>query len=497
MDSEKALIRRLSILGKSSFKPKLPIIGIIFALIASVSFYLCRTHDEQIWQELYSYHAEHLLQKEKLIYQDFYYKRLAIEQKGSESQLTAIKKAIKQKDKQTLSHIILSDRSFRTYLNQKASIYFSSKQKDLWINNNTTLTTQLNQLTTYRFALIPELFIASPSISNLITYNFIDNRLENLLSNIVLFLLLCSIAETFIKRGLVLGALSISSLVYGCAYLFIADSFSAPLQAPHGMIYFLFFMLSSAFIKYQYPKKFAKTKRYFLIGLLLFSLKIALDSYFNLFNMDVLMSLIPIFIIGLTLGWFIILINIKNQGQLSTEDNTQEFLTKRSRHQYSEALSALSRFNFNYSRQALQALRQEHPDSLRILESSYHLEKLKPEESNFWTLAESRIEHCLMTQNYNEMLSIFQDIQKTAPSRHQAGRHISPDHYLKILLVFVNHGDIPKAEQAFMFLDLAGNQTLVKEACKLLIETFSQKQNSSKKEHYQALIDSYIDKKIS
>jgi hypothetical protein len=305
---------------------------------------------------------------------------------------------------------------------------------------------------------------------------------------------LCGIAETFIKRAKLLGALFISSLVYGCTYLFIADSFTAPLQASNGIVYFLGFAILSAFVKYQYPSNFAKTKCYFLIGLFLFGLKIALDSYFNLFSMDVLMSLVPISIIGLTLGWFINLLSIKNQEQPSTEANTQEFLSDKSRHQYSEALSALSRFNFNYARKVLHALKQEHPDSIRILESSYHLEKLQPEESNFWTLAESRIEHCLITQNYNKMLSIFQDIQKVAPSRDLAGKHISPDHYLKILMVFVNHGDIEKAEHAFMFLDLAGNKILVKEACILLLEAFSQKQNISKKIHYQALIDSYIDK---
>ena len=434
-----------------------------------------------------------MLQKETLIYQDFYHKRLAIEQKGSEAQLTAIKDAIKQKDQQVLSHTILSDRSFRIYLSQKASIYFSKKQTDHWINHSTILSSKLNQLSTYRFALIPERFIISPSITNLISYNFIDNRFENFLSNIILFLLLCGIAENFIKRGKLLGALLISSLVYGCAYLFLADSFSAPLQTPNGIIYFLSFAILSAFVKSQYPTKFAKTKFYFVIGMLIFGLKIALDYYFDLFNMNALMSLIPLSIIAVILGWFITFLPFKNQVKISSETQTQECLSNKSRHQYSEALSGLSRFNFNYARQALQVLRQKYPASIRILESSYHIEKLRPDESIFWTLAESRIEHCLITQNYTEMLSLFQDIQKAAPSRQLAGKQISPDHYLKILMVLVNHGDIEKAEHAYMFLELAGDKPVVKEACKLLIDTFSQNQNIQKKEHYQALLEHYID----
>lgn len=493
MDSKEALIRKQSIADKNSLIPKLPIIGIIFALMASTSFYLCHTNDEQAWQGLYAYHADHLLQEEKLIYQDFYHKRLAIEQKGSAAQLSVINNAIKQKDKQALSHIILSDRSFRIYLAQKASIHFSTEQKNLWESHNTILTKKLSELSTYRFALIPELFIESPSITNLLTYNFIDNQFVNFLSNSILLLILCCIAENFIKRNIVLGAVVISSLVYSCTYLFIADSFTPPLQAMNGIVYFFSFAIFSAFVKSEYPTKFAGSKRYLLIGLLLFCFKIALDSYFEIFSLASLISLIPLCIIALALGWFFKSFSRQNQEPLYPDRQIQKPLSNKARHQYSEALSGLSRFNFSYARQALQALRREYPDSINILESSYHLEKLQTEESNFWRLAESRIEHYLVTQNYTEMLSIFQDIQKTAPSRNLAGKHISPDHYLKILMVFVNHGDIEKAEHAFMFLELAGNRTLVKEACKLLIETFSQKQNRQKTEHYQALLESYTD----
>tara|TARA_R110001592_G_scaffold319724_3_gene597477 strand:+ start:4665 stop:6152 length:1488 start_codon:yes stop_codon:yes gene_type:complete len=493
MDAKETLTIKPSCAGKSSLIPKIPLVGIVIALIASTAFYLSRMHDQQVWQALHGYHEENLLEKEEPLYLDFYQKRLAIEQKGSKAQVTLIKNAISRKDKKALSHIILSDRSFRTYLSQKASIYFSPKQQELWIKHNSILTAQLSRLSTYRFALIPEIFIVSPSLANLVTYNFIDNRIESFLSNILIFLLLCAIAENFIRRSVILGAFFISSITYAGTYLFIADSFTAPLQTLNGVVYFFGFAIISAFVKSQYPEKFRHSKRYFVIALLLLGFKIIVDVYFNVFSLILLIGLIPLCISGVLLGWFSSRFTLKNQDQLSTETHLQALLPKKSRHQYAEALTGLNRFNFKYARQVLQVLRTEHPDSLRILESSYHLEKLKPDEPSFWALAEARIENCLITQNYPEMLLIFQDIQKAAPSRDSASKHISTDHYLKILIVFIRHGNTEKAEHAFMFLELAGNQTLIKEACKLLIDVFSQKQDVQKKAHYLALLESYVD----
>jgi hypothetical protein len=204
-------------------------------------------------------------------------------------------------------------------------------------------------------------------------------------------------------------------------------------------------------------------------------------------------------ILASAFGWFyqkrlFQTISVDNEVSASTIEDL-DVLTKESRQNYAEALSGLSRFNFRYARQVLRPLRETCPKSLQILENSYHLEKLCPDEADFWLLAENRIEYCLVNQNYSEMLSVFQDIQKVAPSRELAGKNISPDHYLKMLVVFLNHNDIEKAEHAFMFLELAAKPVLVKEACKLLIDAFSKKQNSKKMAHYQALFESYFDAK--
>lgn len=486
MDSKNTLISKLSIFQR------LPIFGIVFVLIASAAFYLCRTQNEQAWHSINDYYSEHLLQQEKLIYQDFYYKRLAIEQKGTEAQLALIKQAISDQDHKTLSQIILSDRSFRTYLAQKAPIYFSNSKKEQWLNYNQALTTHLHTLSEYQFAIIPELFIASPAIANLFTYIFVDTQLINFLSNIFLFLLLSVVAERFIKKSLFLMMLMAASVAFSGLYLFTADSFTPPLMGLNGTIYLMGLIILSISLKIHSQRGHRRSKLYLLIGLLILSSKLTLDFYLAIFNHDFLISLTGLSISGLVASWLYPHLFYPQTRASNSNTIRSDFLPKHGRQKYSEALLGLSRFNFDYSRTLLRRLRKDYPNSLHILESNYHLEKLQPEADNFWALAQTRIEHCLTEQNYTGMLSIFQDIQKAAPNKQTAGKHISPDHYLKILVVFVHHGNIEKAEHAFMFLELAGEQTLVKDACKLLIETFSKKQDHKKQEHYRALLDNYL-----
>lgn len=487
MDAKETLI------NTPSLSKKIPILGIIFVLIASAAFYLCRTQNLYAWTSIYDYYSEHLLQQEKLLYQDFYYKRLAIEQRGTQSQLDSIKQAIANQEHKALSKIILTDRSFRIFLTQKAPIYFSATQKQQWIEHNKALSLKLHTLSEYRFAIIPELFITRPAITNLFTHIFVDTNSLNFLSNIVLFLLLAIFIERLIKRRLFCTLLLVSSLAFSCLYLFIGSSFSAPLTALNGTIYLMAALCLSYFLKHHYRIKCQRSNLYLFLALSLLTSKIILDIYSNIFSDDFLISLIIICLCGVLASWFYLQFNDSDTALLNTEGNNTEHLPSHARQKYSEAFLGLSRFNFEYARTLLRRLRESYPNSLNILESSYYLEKLQPDEANFWSLAQIRIEHCLVTQDYKGMLAIFHDIQKAAPKRQSASKHISPEHYLKMLVIFIQHGDIVKAEHAFMFLELAGDPYLVKDACKLLIDIFSKKHNLKKQSHYQDLLDRYLE----
>ena len=491
MDTKETLIKESSTTNRLLTFSQFPILGLILALITCVVFYLSHSHDQKVWQQLFIYHSNHLLKTEAPLYEDFYNKRLSIEKVGSEKELASIQEAIKSKHKEQLSAFILSDRSFRIFLEKKAPIYFSPNERTYWLTHNKIVAQTLESLYAYQLGLIPERFITSPKIANLLSYIFIDEQIINVLSNLILLLLLCIIIERYVKRAYLAGFIISFSLVYASLYLSIADSFSKPLFGLNGLIYILSALITSIFIQTYFKTRFHRKKLYLIIGTLLICLKIACDVFFQTMSVAGLYALLPLCILGLIFASILYQFACRNIG-VTTVQTTLPALSESTRADYEEALKGLSRFNFKYARQKLRLLIEEEPSSQRIMESSYHLEKLSPEDSIFGQLAQSRIDDALIRQDYLTVRSIFQDIQRSAPTRNAAKKHISADYYLKMLVLFLQHNDFEKAEHVFMFLELAGQKILVQEACKLLIESFTDKQLLKKKTHYQALYQNYL-----
>lgn len=486
MDSEKTLIHRV------------PYIAISLTLIASVIFYFTRDHDAEVWQKIDSFYVDHLLQIEQPLFLDFYQKRLNIEQTGSAARLSYLSALAAEKQTTTLSREIISDRGFGAYLDQKAPLYFSDKQFQRWRQDKNTLKSYLSQLSTSRFAIIPESFRSNPTFASLFSYPFIDIQRLNLVSNLFLFLLLCSFAEQRLNRITLSQFLAASVVVHASLYLCIANILTPPLYGLNMQVYVLFSLFFTTFIRLNFPftrTDFSSNKLFyssFIVICLLMIGKIVLDTFSGMFNAIFLVCLA-----GLCSGISIISWFIATRSQLKQkppEPHTAQpaSLQAELRKPYSEALNAVSKFNFNYARQQLRLLLKEAPQSTQIVESSYHLEKLVPEDPAFWQLAKTRIEASLISNNYADMLAIFQDIQTAAPSKSRATEHISPEHYLKMLVLFVKQSHLEKAEHAFMFLELNGKAALVQEACRLLIEAFAKKHNVKKQQHYQALLDHYL-----
>ena len=136
MDSKETLDKQALAYPEPLRKFRFPIVGVILTLIASMAFYACHTHDKKVWKQLYEYHSIHLLKIEKSHFQDFYSKRLLIENLGSANELASIKSAIQSNHRKQLTKLILSDRSFRIFLEQKAPIYFSPEERVYWQTHN-------------------------------------------------------------------------------------------------------------------------------------------------------------------------------------------------------------------------------------------------------------------------------------------------------------------------------------------------------------------------
>ena len=87
------------------------------------------------------------------------------------------------------------------------------------------------------------------------------------------------------------------------------------------------------------------------------------------------------------------------------------------------------------------------------------------------------------------MKRLFQDIQKNAASKQRAKKSLEPEYYHKMMMVFVKNDDLNKAEQAFLFLELAGQKEIIKDACQLLIQEFKSRRISAKQQQYQMLFE--------
>lgn len=470
---------------------KLPLSGSLFGIVLAVVFFLCHSHDQKIRAFLYDYHGKHLLEIEAPIYDDFYSKRLAIEQVGSQSKLEQFRAARKHKKARTVSQFILLDRSFRPYIDENSPLFFTTKETENWQYHSKTVTRLLTDLSTYQFGLIPEHFDASPQFSRLLSYLFVDTDWLNLASNIILILCLFVLLEARIQRRRLWAALFLLSIVHGSLYLLFADALTSPLIGSNILVYFLSGLTLSLYLQ-QFMLSRKPVYLYFILAtMLLWLLKAGLDAYYGFVSSAQLMGLILASLAGGLFGWpgshLLTRQDLKNQQAVS--DTPLNALSADLRAQYHEALTALTRFNFTYARSKLRQLITIAPTDTQLLDSSYHLEKLHPDEGFFWPLLEARIEIAVKTQNYPDLLAIFKDIQLGTGTPLAASRCIGAHYYLQMLIIFLRHNNLKQAEQAFMFLELSGDKQIVKDACQLLIEHLASKKLAAKQLDYQARYD--------
>lgn len=470
---------------------RFPLTGSLLAIILGIVFVLCRTHDQAIQAPLYAYHAEHLLSIEAPLYEDFYSKRLAIEQLGSSDRLAQFRSAQQDRLKPLLSQMILSDRSFRPYLNEKSHLFFSARELENWRSHSVHLEQLIAGLSRYQLALIPEEFKASPEFSRLFSYLFIETDLLNLLSNVLCLLILFILLEPHVIRRAVWASLFGLCLAHGGLYLVFAGPLTAPLSGANVLVYFMF---SLAICRSIYGHIQTRTTQQLYLTLLISViclLKIGLDIYFQFIFPAQSAGIILAAVMGGLLAcrgaiWRMKPLEPENRAlpEVKHSDLPMEF-----RVPYQEALTALTRFNFAYARSALAHLHTQVPASVQLLESRYHLEKLHPDEGQFWPLLKARLEQAAQQRDYHLLLWLFNDMQKYRETGHTIPELVGPSVYLEIQHIFLQHHNLEKAELAFKLLQVHADSATLKEACQLLIEHFANKKLLAKQAHYQTLYD--------
>ena len=468
---------------------KLPLSGSLFVIVLALAFFLCHSHDQKIQADLYTYHGTHLLKIEAPIYEDFYSKRLAIDQSGSEGSLKQFKLARRNKQSSKVSELILADRSFRPYLLENSKLFFTTTEAQRWQKHNEVLSKQLSHLSVYQFGLIPEHFTVAPHFSNLLSYLLVDSYWLNPTSNLILMLCLFILLEPKVRRSRLWAMLFFLGVSHSSLYLLVADSLSPPLMGSNILLYFLFGLALS-----KYLQVFIRSGRpvtiYLTLAILLFwLLKVGLDIYYDFVYSEQVLGLALAALMGSWLGWpgFHLIAKQDFMTEKPEAGPFRETLSADLRTQYHEALTALTRFNFTYARAKLRELTTAAPNEKQLLESSYHLEKLHPDEGYFWPLLETRIEQAITNQNYPDLLVAFKDIQELASTPEAASQCIGSVYYLQTLIIFLRHNNLDKAEQAFNFMLLSGDKQNSKEACQLIIEHLVSKKLITKQDYYQSL----------
>lgn len=470
---------------------RLPLTGSLFAILLGITFVLCRLHDQPIQTAVSAYHSQHLLKTEAPIYEDFYSKRLAIERLGSADRLAQFKSAQKNKLDSLISEFILSDRSFQPYLNEKSHLFFSAKEVDQWRNQRQHLEQLLLRLSSYQFALIPEQFKAAPEFSRLFSNLFMETEILNLFSNILCLMILFVLLEAYLIRRRFWAVLFCLGLTHASLYLLFADSLSAPLSGANVVIYFMFGLALTRYLRAYFRSRTAIRLCLSSLISILFIVKALLDIYYQFIFPAQSAGILLAAFTGVILAFMDFIWRPKPQAvdMNITKAETVTDLPADLRRVYQEALTALTRFNFAYARSSLAQLHTQVPESVQLLESRYHLEKLHPGEGHFWPLLKARLEQAIKYKDYSLLCKLFFDMQKNVDIEQESKNLLSPTAYLKIMHIFLEHHNLEKAEQSFNLLKTIADKSTVKQACQLLIEHFARKKLLAKQANYQALYD--------
>jgi membrane associated rhomboid family serine protease len=466
---------------------KIPYLSILFTLLLCLCAAFFHQHDKQLWEEINEQYQHSLLTIEKPIYEDFIRRRLAIERIGSLEYLAQLEQYLINKDNEQLSRMILNDQAFFPYVKREGHIFLSSKQYQYWLDTRSIIMPVFNGLSKQRFAVSKSHF----TLASLLTYPLTSSHTLPFLFNIVLFFILAIFIEYKLKLFKLSFLIFVTSLSSATSYIAMSSYASLPLQGLSAIVFGLF---TAYFLEYTWRDRGKPHHKLHLLFTCLVTIALLASTYYSYLSKWVDLTIISsglfsmLVVLLLTkLNYFLSGLAITQQS-LTHSDNQQENDWK-FRTALSVALESIAQFKFAHARKALKALSLSYPNSSTLLEQRYHLEKLQPDDGDYWRCANELIQISVKKQDYPKMVLLFNDIQKNAASKERARTKLKPDSYHKMMMVFVKHDDMNKAEQAFLFLELAGQTTIIRDACLLLVQEFKLRNMQSKQQQYQMLFE--------
>ena len=448
---------------------------------ATLAVWLLDRHANAQWQERYFNSA--LFKAEQVIFLDYRERQFKIYQRGSSKQLDQLRLQ-RQQNPRALALKILQDRSFYPYLREKGHLYFEPDSFRDWKLLREELHRDFQSSVWQRkLALAPEGF----GPSQLITYPFA----EHAMSRLVFECLVITVGLMFLIKRLAMGValvilfggVIVGGLVYG-----LAGSIHSPL--------FLGWSMGTASILGAIPLLLYRQWKSLNTVKLPRSLQVAALLWGG--TMACWWLLAYLFWhtgLAMALAWlssagFGLLCALK--GRVRQSDPNRDEHHKDSQWQYrvdlAKALDAIAGMRFEDARQKLKSMVRAYPEEIEVIRHLYHVEKLWPHEDTYWACAQELIHFAVRHNHYELALMLFNDIQRHAATKALAKERLTPEFYHKMMMIFVNHNDLAKAEQSFLFLELAGQGEIIKDACSLLKEEFQQRRNLEKTQQYAQLL---------
>ncbi len=424
-----------------------------------------------------------LFSAEKVMYIDYRQRLVSIYQRGYQDDVESLRR-LRQEDPTRFARVILNDRSFYPYVKARGRLYFEPKSYQDWLLLRQELSSDYQQaLLAPRLSLTPESF----GPVQLLSYPFAEQSLARLMTEIMLLMGAMVVVIYLLGAGRCASVALLGIAVGGGSYGVLAGLHEPALQGwSMALLALLGASGAHAARELSGQQEGAVRKRGIyglaasvLVIVLVLSLHVLLWQEPLAFVVAGLMAVLTGGVVRIWLGV-----------PVPAED--AEHADKAKAWQYrvdlARAMESIAQLRFEEARRQLKAMVRRHPEEIEVIRHLYLVEKLWPQEETYWACAQELIHFAVRHNHYDLALMLFQDIQQHAATKELARQRLAPEFYHKMMMIFVHHNDLNRAEQSFLFLELAGHSEIIKDACLLLKEEFKQRRDAGKMQQYELLM---------
>jgi membrane associated rhomboid family serine protease len=372
------------------------------------------------------------------------------------------------------------DRHFYRYLKDEGHLLLEPDRYAQWQRQRIgEINPLLERLSVHRFGLVPEYF----SWSAIITHQFTDATIYRFLGHILLIASLASLVEPRVHRSRLLALWLVSLAGAACLYVFAAGPVSPVWQGQGWTLMLLLGLLASDSIGRWRSVGRQQVVLSGALALVVWLLYL-LQWWHGWLDLGGIVCSLLVCVAAFRAGSWVF-----RAARADSEVAGQDALQWAERVGLAEVMQSISSMDFAGARKQLLDLIRTFPNSRIILEQLYCLEKLQPEGETFWACARKRVDFAARHDDHPMMLELFTDVRKAAVTKERARHVLKPEHYHQMMAVFLRHGDLDKAEQVYLFLELAGDRVIIREACRQLHDEHRRRNNAGKAHAYAALLE--------